>query len=195
MKFQNGLFILVAVLVGFGLRRFFIKRTGIQDKKRAVRLARIQQASAVVQIMAALGSLATVYAVTAFFLGWPFFNESHIRVVISPSHVYTAPADMSAAVLTWWLIKMAWSLLCCGALFALFRLYYQGIYFSTKNVWLIRALGFYLVGNFCIDSMLQGQVPDLNVNMTAGIAGILVNFVSWIMDEGRKIQEEQELTV
>jgi hypothetical protein len=34
---------------------------------------------------------------------------------------------------------------------------------------------------------------DLSVGPV--LAGLMIIFIAWIMDEGRKIQEEQELTV
>ena len=38
-------------------------------------------------------------------------------------------------------------------------------------------------------------LPILDINFGLLLAGIIIILVAWIMDEGRKIQEEQELTV
>jgi hypothetical protein len=46
-----------------------------------------------------------------------------------------------------------------------------------------------------IDYSLQGAVRDTQLSTTSLFIGFIVIFVSWIMDEGRKISEEQELTV
>lgn len=195
MNFTEMILILCAMLAGITFRRLLLNRSKGQDKAQARRLARIQNASVWIQVLMVVSCLAGIYAVLAFMLGWPYFTGGRMHVVISPGHSYASPADMPAAMLVWWLIKMAWSLFCYGAVFLLFRLYYKGIYFSVQNVRLIRALGIYLAGSFCIDSMIQGQIHDMNVSMTPFFVGMGLTFISWIMDEGRKMQEEQELTV
>jgi hypothetical protein len=35
----------------------------------------------------------------------------------------------------------------------------------------------------------------MDLSLTQAFIGLMIIFVAWIMDEGRKIQEEQELTV
>jgi hypothetical protein len=35
----------------------------------------------------------------------------------------------------------------------------------------------------------------MDLSLTPVFAGLMIIFIAWIMDEGRKIQEEQELTV
>jgi protein-S-isoprenylcysteine O-methyltransferase Ste14 len=51
---------------------------------------------------------------------------------------------------------------------------------------IIIILGFY---------SMQATFHDMALSTTPVFIGLLIIFVAWIMDEGRKIQEEQELTV
>jgi hypothetical protein len=37
--------------------------------------------------------------------------------------------------------------------------------------------------------------PQKKISVNLLVLGLLILLISWIMDEGRKIQEEQELTV
>jgi hypothetical protein len=37
--------------------------------------------------------------------------------------------------------------------------------------------------------------PILDINFGLLLAGVIIVIIAWIMDEGRKIQEEQDLTV
>jgi len=45
------------------------------------------------------------------------------------------------------------------------------------------------------DYQMQAAVREVDWSTNSIFIGLLIIFVSWIMDEGRKIQEEQELTV
>jgi len=42
---------------------------------------------------------------------------------------------------------------------------------------------------------MQGELRDMGFSITPLFVVLLVIFAAWIMDEGRKIQEEKELTV
>ena len=42
---------------------------------------------------------------------------------------------------------------------------------------------------------LVDMLRDMNLSSTPLFMGFLIIFIAWIMDEGRKMQEEQELTV
>jgi hypothetical protein len=102
---------------------------------------------------------------------------------------------MPQAVLAWWSVKMGLTFFCYGVMFSLFRLYQKGILFSAKNVRHIHSLAYYLIANWLVDYQLQSTLHDMDLSTTPLFVGLLIIFVAWIMDEGRKIQEEQELTV
>ena len=80
-------------------------------------------------------------------------------------------------------------------LFALFRLYFKGIFFSATNIRLIQSLGLALILGSIADYQMQSAVREVDWSTNSIFIGLLIIFISWIMDEGRKIQEEQELTV
>ncbi len=90
------------------------------------------------------------------------------------------------------------------AFYRLLNLYEKGIIFSARNVSLIRQLGsyaiFYGVLWACLPVFSNHTItfPTLPLDILLSpwfIVGLLIVTVAWVMDEGRKIQEEQELTV
>ena len=80
--------------------------------------------------------------------------------------------------------------------YKLFYNYSQGDLFTSKSIQSIRWIGY-----SCVLLGLQTPVSSavahfgLNNPLFALFAGFIIIFIAWIMDEGRKIQEEQELTV
>jgi len=125
----------------------------------------------------------------------PFFAEPKVRIVISHSHIYTAPAEMPSSILILFLVKSALGLWGTAVLFALFRLYGRGILFSARNVRLLRFLGYWLMLGWAIDYQMQSSLRDMDLSTTPALVGLMILFVAWIMDEGRELQEEQALTV
>ena len=135
------------------------------------------------------------YSLLAFFMGWPFFAEPKVRwscrTVIStlrrricPTTFFTCGWCKSrGAVFGYWVV------------FSLFGLYRRGILFAARNVRHIRSLGYFLIVNWVINYQMQAALRDMDLSTNPLFVGLLIIFVSWIMDEGRKIQEEQELTV
>lgn len=184
---------LLVCFVGFGQRTW--KPLSDSVATRAARLNRIQNAGFWLQLLTVISFVSVCYMFLAFFMGWPFFSEPKVRIVLSQHHIYTSFADMPGEVVGWWLLQVAWSGFCYWVMFSLFGLYRRGILFSAKNVRHIRSLGYYLIGNWGLDSQLQSSVHDVQLSTTPIFIGLLIIFVAWIMDEGRKIQEEQELTV
>jgi len=162
---------------------------------RAARLRRIATASWWIQLLLGLGFLVSVYSLLTFFMGWPFFSKSHVRMPISHNHIYSSPAEMPGEILWLWLAQVVLVLVVFGVLFSLFGLYRRGQLFTARNVSHIRALGYFLIINWALDDLMQSSLHDMDLSMNPIFIGLLVIFIAWIMDEGRKIQEEQELTV
>ena len=179
----------------FWIRRYLRKATSNAPDNHPRRLARIRNASLVFQIFIGISYLFVLYWVLAFLMGWPFFAEPKVRIVISHSHIYTAPADMPPIILTLYLLKTALGLWGAAVLFALFRLYGQGILFTARNVRHLRFLGYWLMLGWAIDYQMQSSLRDMDLSTTPVLVGLMILFVAWIMDEGRKLQEEQALTV
>lgn len=98
--------------------------------------------------------------------------------------------------------------------YKLFNLCSLGDLFTSKVVFYIRRVGYayflmalmsFVSRIFAVHSATAGLSPTkINIEMIGSglltvlatlIPGFLILFIAWIMDEGRKIQEEQELTV
>lgn len=97
-------------------------------------------------------------------------------------------------------------------LIRLFSLYEKGIIFSSANVEYYRKLGYIIIismfagiiHNSAMSVILSLQNPPGNRIITLslssseiaiGIIGMIVVLISWIMDAGREMKEEQEYTV
>ena len=77
----------------------------------------------------------------------------------------------------------------------LFALYERGEFFKTGNIRCIKFLGLVIAGVWLTQTILELMAHQNNIEGSGLVYGGLVVFIAWIMDEGRKIQEEQELTV
>jgi hypothetical protein len=130
----------------------------------------------------------------AFLFGWPFGGDK-VRVLVSQQHIYRTPSEMPPAIFALFLVKVGLGLCCAGVLMALFRLYGRGILFAARNVNYLRFFGYWIIIDWFIDYQMQGTLHDMAISTTPIFVGLLIIFVAWIMDEGRKIQEEQDLTV
>ena len=110
-----------------------------------------------------------------------------------------------------WLYTLFWILLGVfmlrgiGFFYRLFANLEKGILFTAANVECVRRIGWWLVALPVLKAGYQAsqmiwaasnnltlEISDLPNNL---LKGFFVIFIAWIMDEGRKIQEEQELTV
>ena len=117
-----------------------------------------------------------------------------------------------------WLLTVAIALKLVGHLGKLFGLYAKGEIFTAENVRQIRAIGisvFLFMGIWLYGLLTQlivgvpgagaaietqsmavrGFGFGLPEPLTVVIAGIIIVIVSWIMDVGRELREEQDLTV
>jgi hypothetical protein len=167
----------------------------IPPKTKNARLNRIRNASFLFRILVYISLAMQIYLLLAYLFGWPPPFHDKLRIVISPSHIYTSPTEMPPEILALWLVRAGLAICCLAVLSCLFQLYEQGIFFAAKNVNYIRLFGYVLILEWVVDYLSMGAVHDRNISLMPIFAGLLIIFVAWIMDEGRKIQEEQELTV
>jgi len=81
----------------------------------------------------------------------------------------------------------------------LLRSFARGNLFTARNINGIRWLGGLVIGDWVVVKFLEAfasRSVAVGFDDFAKLAiGFLVVLIAWIMDEGRKIQEEQELTV
>jgi len=159
------------------------------------RLARVQNASLVFSICLCLSFILSAYWFLGFIFGWPFFLEDHIRMVISHNHIYSSPSEMPSTIFWLMIVKQGLAFFAGAILLRLFWLYSKGILFTAKNVNCIRFLGYYFIIDWFVNYQMQSFLRDMDLSTTPIFVGFFIIFFAWIMDEGRKIQEEQELTV
>ncbi len=157
------------------------------------RLDRIKKAARVCQCLLGTNVVFGVYCALAFLFAWPFPHR--IRIPISPNHIYSSLSEMPGEIFALFLVQEGLIMAAYVALFALFRLYGQGILFSVRNILLIRVLGYCIIINWLLNYQMQSALADMALSMTPLFVGLMIIFVAWVMDEGRKIREEQELTV
>jgi hypothetical protein len=86
------------------------------------------------------------------------------------------------------------------AFIKMLRFFEKGIIFAAETVRCVKILGGLAIVSWLVELIFQltSQNEDAR-HFTAGLGnlfqGCVIFFVAWIMDEGRKIREEQELTV
>jgi hypothetical protein len=159
------------------------------------RLDRIQKFSGIFRTIFLI--VAILCAVAGFFLNIALLTSGTHKITF----ILSAGVEFACAACAWFCYK-------------LFNLYSQGDLFTPKAVCYIRRIG-YTYFLMTVVSFFAQIVPAIQVEKIALIpqpnhvelSGLLMKlaissfpafliiFVAWIMDEGRKIQEEQELTV
>jgi hypothetical protein len=192
----NLVMVFLMAVGGVFLFRFLVlKAVGFSSKKGQTRLMRIRNASFIFQILIWISLIASAYIYLAFLFGWPAPYHDQLRIVISEKHIYTSPAEMPSTIYWLLMVRVGLGYSCMLVLLHLFRLYGRGILFSAQNVFCIRFIGYWLLLDFATVYQMQGTLHDMALSTTPVFVGLLIIFIAWIMDEGRKIQEEQELTV
>ena len=169
------------------------------SSKASARLSRIQKTSRNLKVCVLL------YFVVP--LGLLALNFKSVHVVTGMvsifNHPYASVSDIPALMYVLCAIGTGIFLLGMIAFYRLLNLYEKGVIFSEANVREMKRLGTYLAvyGILAVtaDAIYSGGISPLTLlGFVASpwiVGGGALNIVAWIMDEGRKIQEEQELTV
>jgi len=148
-------------------------------------------------------------------LSWTFFNHLHHMGPLQPLPVHVdhdlPPLSRFLAFLVD-MIPLGAIIYGLRKLEGLFGLYEHGLIFTAQHVRYFRSLGRTLivwVGCDVVRSSLLSMVLTLDnppghrvitvglgsADFAAIFVGVVVLIISWVMDEGRKIQEEQALIV
>lgn len=180
--------------------------------ENAQRIARVSRKLRLTCTVLVFG-LPAIYA-----LFWIFFNQIYFYPAIQPSIPLPVPVNHHLSALTRFLafvaglIPLAVTLYGLQRLRELFMLYESGSIFTERNVSCLRRLGWTLivwVGSDVVRWSLLGIVLTLGnppgqrmlvVGLNGGdfigvFVGIVVLTISWVMDEARKIEEDQALIV
>ena len=191
---MNVILIFLALL-SFLVFRIYLAAVSMKSgPNRQSRLIRIKKASFVIQILMGICLVLGFYEFLGFLFGWPSTLPER-RILIGHEHLYTTAGEMPAEVLGLWIVQKLLAFWGGVMLLRLFWLYGRGILFSAKNVTCIRFFGWWLMIDWFIEFQMRSELRDMDISTTQLFVGLLVIFAAWIMDEGRKIQEEQELTV
>ena len=129
----------------------------------------------------------------------------HIKTPIPlGDQTFASFGDIPAELKIYEAIRGALYLLAVVAFYRLLDLYEKGTIFSAENVSQLRRLGSlavdYALLKACLPILEEHGItfPSFPINFLFSpwfIVGCLTIIIAWVMDEGRKIQEEQELTV
>lgn len=102
----------------------------------------------------------------------------------------------SAAYHLWEVSQLVLLLFWYRTVLKLFGFFEKGILFTAETVRCIKILGCIYVIRFLIDFIFYFFIPNvLNWGLGYLLAGLFIIFIGWLIDEARKIREEQELTV
>ncbi len=140
-----------------------------------------------------------------------------LRIGFSPHQCYLFPFHVPLPVFLAGATQFCLAGMGLILLSRLFLLYERGDFFKTGNIRCFKFLGLIVIGLWLTRMILELMAQHNNLNgngrgekgliiiigpyradlaMFFGLVyGVLIVFIAWIMDEGRKIQEEQELTV
>ena len=189
----TGILVLIVICIAFR----FVRRGagGSTAKTRQARLTRVKNASLIFSACLWVGFPVSAYWFFGFLFGWPGPGHDVLRIVVSHSHIYSSPSEMPTTIFWLLVARQCLAFFAGGMLLRLFWLYGRGILFSAKNVTCIRFFGWWLMIDWFIEFQMRSALRDMDLSTTPLLIGLLVIFAAWIMDEGRKIQEEQELTV
>lgn len=170
-------------------------------------LERIQSAGRWLQVFALLLMLLTP---TSFAYAW--MSQGPLALVTIPAGIAVDAGNLTPLALVVVTILAAFvpalHLLALYFLYRLFRLYAQGAVFSAANVAAIRAMGYVLIA---IDPLrilvkiLTGPVLsrfavtegylNLELCLSMSIVGIFVLLISYVMELGRSLKENDDLVI
>jgi len=179
------------------------------------RIAKVSKAFTV------LFSLVLVILPVLNILIWVFFNQAYSLIsqgTVAGVNLAKLPVPLPlpawnrALGLCVCLVPLAVQMVMVFYLRRLFSLYAKGLVFTGQNVLCIRRTGVALLAGQVVAPVVQAlmtavltltnppghrmvQIGLSSADLTAVAVGFMLIVVAWIMDEGRKLQEEQALVI
>lgn len=164
------------------------------------RLKRIKIVSRIFRVLLGLyiviGTLS--FVVWAGYLANPPVG-TRLWISLSTDQTYYAPFNIPARVIVIFgsiqairVCLIGFGIILLNRLFVSFE---QGSFFTNKNVRCIKFLGLIMAGDWFAGTILELMGKTINIEFAELFFGLFIILIAWIMDEARKIQEEQELTV
>lgn len=180
--------------------------TNLSSTKAGFRMNRVQKISKGIRLCLQYGfPLWILIGLVVVSLKDPLLREFYGL----KSPVAHSPAVQSANVLSvklghvtdaYWILYMLAFLFLYRTLFKMFGLFEKGVLFTAETVRCILALGGIFIVKCLLAWTFQFFFPSNRIwSWESGadnlFAGVFLVAIGWLIDEGRKIQEEQELTV
>ena len=157
-----------------------------------LRLKRIKKIILAIRVLIGL----TIVSAVAFGL-IPFAELK--RVGFFPFSKYASMEMIPVSVFILGFIRTGLFLAGIFILNKLLRIFAKGDFFTAGNIAYIKWLGGLVIADWLTVKFLDAIVSRMVVvgvgDFTKLAFGLLIILIAWIMDEGRKIQEEQDLTV
>jgi hypothetical protein len=191
---QMGL-VLLCILIYLALRmRLHFVEAKVSSSNQA-RLKRIKFFSRIFKAFIIVYILLLVLVIVGVACGWVAMLPDHTSLKFSPHHVYRWPFEIPSNVLALAVVRLSLWIWCGVILYKLFGLFEVGKIFTAGNVLYIRFLGYAVFVDWVVEYMIESIGLEHNIEFSKPALAVVIVFIAWIMDEGRKIQEEQELTV
>jgi hypothetical protein len=170
------------------------------SSKTVRRLNRVRKVIWVIRILIGL-AVVCVVAFNLIFLssiiGWT--DISPRSITFPPFSTYSSARAIPASLLILGFIRAGFIFAGALVLNRLLRYFAGGSFFTATTITCIKWLGYLVIGDWVVVKFLQAFGSRALMigfdDFTKLAIGFLVILIAWIMDEGRKIQEEQELTV
>jgi hypothetical protein len=212
---------LLLIFLGIGLYyayRIRFARSGAEADSQEARLTRIRFVARFFKWICCAGFGFVVFA-AVIALAMPEMVGTKADLAGAVKAAATGPVvTMSAPIVlgdfkadcrwlypVFWLLVLAFISRGIGFFYRLFSNLESGMVFGRDNVRCIQGIGWLLVAapllavgfelSKLIWSVAGPGMIDLSNMPSDLLKGLFVLFIAWIMDEGRKIQEEQALTV
>ena len=119
-----------------------------------------------------------------------------VKISFSPLATYAAPFHVPGLILFFAILRLGLFLTGILILFWLLDMFEAGKFFTAQSVRYIKSLGALVLLDWVLIKILDAMAHrGMEITFGQLVLGLLIYIIAWIMDEGRKIQEEQELTV
>ena len=164
--------------------------------KTNARMNRIQKVSKCIRLFLQYGI--PLLIVGTFGLG--LLAAYHIINLSQPAHPVAGLDDSAhvGAVGLWGVLTLIVYFLWYRTALKLFGFFEKGILFTAETVRCIQIMGVIYFVRFLVQLVLNFAAPSpdwLGTDLSDLFTSFLIVFIGWLIDEARKIREEQELTV
>jgi Protein of unknown function (DUF2975) len=165
------------------------------------RLNRIQKVSKCIRLFLQYGIPLIIVAFSVL----EYLAVAHKITLPKPAHPSNAGSGSdyvtpSGFFQLWSILSLIVYLFWYRTALKLFSFFEKGILFTAETVRCIQILGGIYFARFFVQLVLyffapSPEIQQLGIGLSDLFTGSLIIFIGWLIDEARKIREEQELTV